>query len=87
KGFVPKSVAAVTSRILVMTVANYYLLPVFYSMPVSFVVGILPALAVMNGTQVLINVIPAQLVYNRLREGWLSRLQEPKTFQPPSIQT
>jgi riboflavin transporter FmnP len=87
KGFVSKSVAAVTSRIVVMTVANYYLLPLFYSMPVSFVVGILPALAVMNGTQALINVIPAQLVYNRLRESWLSRLQQPKTLQPPPIKT
>jgi hypothetical protein len=49
-----------------MTVATYYLLPLFYGMPASFVVTILPALAVMNGTQALINIIPAQIVYNRL---------------------
>ncbi|PVX24442.1 MAG: hypothetical protein CW691_07560, partial [Candidatus Bathyarchaeum sp.] len=66
KGFIPKSISAITSRILVMTVANYYLLPTFYGMPVSVVVGILPALAVMNGTQVLINIIPAQIIYSRV---------------------
>ena len=70
KGFLTKSVASIASRILVMTVANYFLLPVFYGMPMSFVVAILPALAVMNGTQALINIIPAQIVYNRLGNKW-----------------
>ena len=70
KGFIPKSVASVASRVLVMTVANYCLLPVFYGMPASFVVTILPAMAVMNGTQALINIIPAQIVYNRLANKW-----------------
>ena len=78
KGFIPKSVASVASRILVMTVANYYLLPLFYGMPVSFVVTILPALAVMNGSQALINIIPAQIVYSRLGNAWRLRGQETK---------
>jgi hypothetical protein len=85
KGFIPKSVASVASRILVMTAATYYLLPVFYGMPVSFVVGILPALAVMNGTQALINIIPAQIVYSRLGDAWRLRGQETKPIGSSQI--
>lgn len=70
KGFIPKSIMSIASRILVMTVANYFLLPVFYGMPIPFVVSILPALAIMNGTQALINIIPAQIIYNRLANKW-----------------
>jgi hypothetical protein len=87
KGFIPKSVASVASRILVMTVANYYLLPVFYGMPVSFVVTILPALAVMNGTQALINIIPAQIVYSRLGDAWRLRSQATNPLDAASIKT
>ena len=68
-----------------MTAANYYLLPMFYFMPVSVVVGILPALAIMNGTQALINIIPAQIVYSRLGDAWQLRGQETKTFDLASI--
>jgi len=87
KGFIPKSIAAVASRVLVMTAANYYLLPIFYFMPVSVVVGILPALAVMNATQALINIIPAQIVYSRLGDWWRLRVQETKPLDPASIKT
>jgi hypothetical protein len=87
RGFIPKSIAAVVSRVLVMTAANYYLLPVFYGMPVSFVVTILPALAIMNGTQALINIVPAQIVYSRLGDAWQSRIQETKPLQPAPIKT
>ena len=78
KGFVPKTIAAITSRVVLMTAANYLLLPVFYGMPTSFVVGILPALAVMNGTQALINIIPAQIVYSRVNNWWRLRIGETK---------
>lgn len=87
KGFITKSIAAVSSRVLVMTAANYYLLPIFYGMPVSVVVGILPALAVMNGTQALINIIPAQIVYSRLGDAWRLRSQETKPLDSASIKT
>lgn len=87
KGFVTKSIAAVTSRVLVMTLANYYLLPIFYFMPVSVVVTILPALAVMNATQALINIIPAYIIYSRLGDWWRLREQETKTLDPASIKT
>ncbi len=70
KGFIPKSILSIVSRILVMTVANYSLLPVFYGVPISFVVSILPPLAIMNGIQALINIIPSQIVYNRLVKKW-----------------
>lgn len=87
KGFITKSISAIASRVFIMTVANYYLLPIFYGMSASFVVGILPALAIMNGTQALINIIPAQIVYSRLGDAWRSRLQETKPFEPASIKT
>jgi riboflavin transporter FmnP len=87
RGFITKTISAIASRVLVMTVANYYLLPVFYGMPVSLVVGILPALAIMNGTQTLVNVIPAQIVYSRLGDAWRSRVQETKPLEPDSIKT
>lgn len=80
KGFIPKSIVSVASRVLVMTVANYFLLPLFYGMHLSFVVSILPALAIMNGTQALINIIPAQLIYNRLANKWqLWRTQDKRS--------
>jgi hypothetical protein len=87
KGFVPKTIASVTSRTVVMTVANYFLLPVFYNMPVNVVVGILPALAIMNSTQALINVIPAQLVYSRLGNWWRLQTQETTAIKTPSLKT
>ena len=86
RGFITKSVASVVSRVIVMTVANYYLLPVFYGMPASFVVTIIPALAIMNGTQALINIIPAQIVYSRLGDAWRLRGQETETIETTSLQ-
>jgi hypothetical protein len=85
KGFITKTMASVTSRAAVMTAANYLLLPVFYHMPVDVVVGILPALAIMNGTQALINIIPAQLVYSRLGNWWRLQTQETSTIETPSL--
>ncbi len=73
KGFVPKSIAAVASRVLVMTAANYYLLPIFwpvYYPSESSVVGILLPLAVFNFTQALLNIIPAYIIYVRLPDRW-----------------
>ena len=87
KGFITKSVGAVASRVLVMTVANYFLLPVFYGMFASFVVTILPALAIMNGTQALINIIPAQIIYSRLGGWWRLRGQETKPLDYASLKT
>ena len=87
RGFIPKSIAAVGSRVLVMTVANYYLLPIFYGMPVSFVISILPALALMNATQALINIIPAQIIYSRLTNSWRLHGQETKTLDSISPKT
>jgi hypothetical protein len=87
KGLIPKTVSAITSRIVVMTVTNYLLLPVFYGMPVSFVVGILPALAIMNGTQALINIIPAQIVYTRLGNWWRLQIQDTKQVNSALIKS
>ncbi|MCW4016971.1 MAG: hypothetical protein NWF06_11425 [Candidatus Bathyarchaeota archaeon] len=87
KGFIPKSISAVVSRVLVMTAANYWLLPIFYSMPEATVVGILPALAIMNGTQALINIIPAQIVYSRLGDWWRLRLQKTEPIEQVPLKT
>jgi riboflavin transporter FmnP len=66
KGIVAKSVLAITSRVAVMTAANYFLLPFFYRMPESTVVGLLVPIAIFNVIQALVNIIPAYLIYLRI---------------------
>ncbi len=66
KDVVSKSIAAVTSRVGVMTIANYYLLQLFYPITASVVVGLLAPIALFNVTQALINIIPAYLIYLRI---------------------
>jgi hypothetical protein len=73
KGIITKTVVAVSSRVLVMTAANFFLLPVFYPAYYSSeiaVVGILLPLAVFNVTQALLNIIPAYAIYSRLPSRW-----------------
>ncbi len=69
--------AAVVCRVAVMTGYNYYFLPFFYGIPIAVVVGLLPVIAVFNGIQGLINVIPAYFVVDRLppdlKPEWLTR--------------
>lgn len=67
RGVVASSIAATLSRVVVMTIANYFLLPFFYRIPVDFVVGLLPAIAVFNASQALINIIPSYVIHQRLR--------------------
>ena len=69
KGIVAKSVLAITSRVAVMTVANYLLLPFFYGMPESTAVGLLVPIALFNVTQALINIIPSYLIYLRISKS------------------
>jgi riboflavin transporter FmnP len=69
KGIVAKSVLAITFRVAVMTVVNYFLLPFFYNMPESTVVGLLVPIALFNLLQVLINIIPAYLIYSRISKS------------------
>lgn len=66
KHIVLNSTVAVTLRVATMTIANYYLLPFFYPIPVSVVVGLLVPIALFNATQALINIIPAYLIYLRI---------------------
>jgi riboflavin transporter FmnP len=63
---VTKSAVTTVSRVLVMTVTNYYLLQYFYNMPETVVVGLLPVLAIFNATQALINILPAHVIHRRL---------------------
>ena len=90
KGFIPKTIAAVASRILVMTAANYYMLPIFipkYYPSEASVVPILLPLAVLNLTQALLNIIPAYIIYSRLGDWWRLRIQETKPLESTSIKT
>lgn len=66
KSIVLKSALAVTSRVVVMTVVNYFLLQLFYKMPEPVVVGLLIPIAIFNVTQALINIVPAYLIYLRI---------------------
>jgi riboflavin transporter FmnP len=67
KGVIVRTSAAMISRTLVMTVANYYMLQFFYHIPETVVIGLLPPLAIFNLTQALINIIPAHLIHLKLK--------------------
>lgn len=67
RGVIVNSAAAVALRVLSMTVTNYYLLQAFYGMPEPLVVSLLAPIALFNVTQALINIIPAYLIYLRLK--------------------
>jgi riboflavin transporter FmnP len=71
KGIITKSIAAVMSRVLVMTIANFYLLQLFYVWATeAYVVGLLFPLGIFNATQALLNIIPAYIIYSRLCNKW-----------------
>ncbi len=74
KGLVIKTFVGVSSRVIVMTATNFFLLPIFYpayySIAAAVVVFLLP-LAVFNATQALLNIIPAYIIYSRLPSRWL----------------
>ncbi|MCW3986119.1 MAG: hypothetical protein NWE91_06905 [Candidatus Bathyarchaeota archaeon] len=70
RGVVANSLAAVASRVVAMTIANYYLLQLFYGMPEPLVVSLLVPVGLFNMTQALINIIPAYIIYLRVRRGW-----------------
>ncbi|MGQ9624810.1 MAG: ECF transporter S component [Candidatus Bathycorpusculaceae bacterium] len=68
RNFVVDTAKATLSRVLVMTVANYYLLQFFYGMSSNVVAGLLLPIAVFNVTQALINIIPSYIVYRRIKQ-------------------
>ena len=71
KGIITKSVVAAASRVLVMTVANFYLLQLFYVWASeAYVVSILFPLGIFNVTQALLNIIPAYIIYSKLPDRW-----------------
>ena len=75
KNVITKTVAAVASRVLVMSITNYYILPIFYPLyypSEAVVIGILLPLAVFNLTQAVLNIIPAYIIYSRLPNRWRS---------------
>ena len=89
KGIIKKSSAAIVSRVLVMTVANYLLLPIFYAPYVTpeSVVALLVPIAIFNITQALINIVPAYIIYNRLGDWWRLRIQGTPSLDSASIKT
>jgi len=68
KGMVVKTTVATASRVVTMTITNYYLLQLFYGMPEPFVLGLLAPIAVFNVTQALINIVPAYFIWLRIRK-------------------
>jgi riboflavin transporter FmnP len=65
---VANSIAGVSSRVIVMTVANYYLLQLFYGIPASIVLSLLVPIGIFNATQALINIIPAYIIHTRVEK-------------------
>ena len=76
RNIIVDTVKAVLSRVAVMTVANYCLLPLFYSTPEKVVVSILGPIAIFNVTQALINIIPAYIIYLRARKSIIQHLDK-----------
>ena len=71
RNFVIDVFKAILSRVTVMTVVNYCLLPVFYGehgMTSEVAAALLVPIAIFNVTQALINIIPAQIIYLRVRK-------------------
>jgi riboflavin transporter FmnP len=81
KGVIAKSIGAISSRVLMMSVVNYYLLPFFYSMPEAVVISLLIPLGIFNITQALINIIPAHIIHSRLGKRWQFWEQKTKLDQ------
>lgn len=66
RNFALDAAKAALSRIVVMTVANYYLLPFFYKMPPEAAAALLAPIAIFNLTQALVNIVPAYAIYKRI---------------------
>jgi len=71
RSIVLKSILAVTSRVGLMTVANYFLLQFFYNMPEPVVLNLLVPIAIFNLSQALINIIPSYLLWLRISKSKL----------------
>jgi riboflavin transporter FmnP len=67
RGVIVNSASSVASRVVVMTIANYYLLQLFYGLPEPVVISSLIPIGVFNLTQALINIIPAYAIWSRIR--------------------
>ena len=68
RGLIASSIVAVAARVLAMTIVNYYLLQFFYGMPEPAAVALLAPIAVFNATQALVNIIPAYLIFKRIKK-------------------
>lgn len=75
RNFAVDTAKATLSRVAVMTVANYYLLPSFYKMAPEATFALLVPIAIFNLTQALINIIPAYAIYMRIA----GKIYPPKT--------
>jgi hypothetical protein len=73
KGIIMKTVTSITSRVLIMTLTNFFLLPIFYPLfypSHASIIGILFPLALFNLTQGLLNIVPAYIIYSKLPDRW-----------------
>lgn len=76
------SISSLATRITIMTVANYFLLPLFYGLPLKIVVPLLPLIAIFNLIQGALNIGIAYIIYVRipptLKIAYLHRPQSKK---------
>ncbi len=54
-------------RMIVMMIANYIFLPLFYGLPPRIVISIIPVVGIFNIVQAFINIILAYLVYRAIK--------------------
>jgi riboflavin transporter FmnP len=59
----------VACRVIVMHISNYFLLPVFYGMPIESVTGILIFIDVFNAIQGTVNIALGLTVYNIIKRS------------------
>lgn len=71
--FAIDTVKAALSRMSVMTLANYYLLPLFYGMAPETAAALLMPIAAFNLTQALINIVPAYAIYRTIYKIYPSK--------------
>lgn len=71
--FVIDTLKAILSRVSVMTLVNYYLLPLFYRMPPETAAALLMPIAAFNLTQALINIVPAYAIYRTINKIYPSK--------------
>jgi riboflavin transporter FmnP len=81
RNFVINSLTAIVSRVTLMSVANFYLLQLFYGMSERIVASLIGPIAVFNASQALINIFFASVIYEAIRKRGVPLLFSPQVQQ------